>query len=410
MVVRNLVGGHRWAAALGASAVAITAMVVVVPASRAQEGGPGDGEIAGTEDALVSVDVEVADGDAAAITGTLDEMHANVGSQLQQLNLAETAVNEAFNALGEIDAVIIETQTRIDELTGASDSVVVERYVNPPSESAIDSLTAESMSDATVKHALLEMRTEEDAAELSELQDARRQMEEQKDLQETARAEAETARGTAEEALGDLQAAAGQQAQFILDVREWIESPDGAIQMARQSPEEEARVASMTQELGSKIAQLEQAEQTREAEIAAAEERRRILEGGFMCPIDGPMNFRDTWGEARSGGRTHAGTDMMSPTGTPVVAPASGQLVHKGDSIGGMSFFIYGDDGHKYFGTHLSKYENVGAGWVEAGTLVGRIGMTGNASAPHLHFSYYPNGGSAVNPYKRLNEVCVQSG
>lgn len=410
MVVRKLVGGHRWAATLGASAIAITTMVAVAPATRAQEGGPGDGELAGTEDALVSVDVEVADGDAAAITGTLDEIHANVGVQLQQMNAAETAVNEAFDKLGEIDAAIIESQAKIDELTGASDSVVVTRYMNPPSEAAIDSLTAGNLSDATVKQALLQMRTEEDAAELAEIQDARATIVEQQDLQEEARAEAETARGAAEEALSDLQAAAGQQAQFILDVREWIASPDGAVRLAAQSPEEEARVQSMTDELGAKIAQLEQDEQTREAEIAAAEERRRILEGGFMCPIDGPMNFRDTWGEARSGGRTHAGTDMMSPTGTPVVAPASGRLVHKGDSIGGMSFFIYGDDGHKYFGTHLSKYENVGAGWVEAGTLVGRIGATGNASAPHLHFSYYPNGGSAVNPYKRLNEVCTQTG
>jgi murein DD-endopeptidase MepM/ murein hydrolase activator NlpD len=409
VVLRNHVGGHRWAAALGASAVAITAMVVVAPPTRAQEG-PGDGELAGTEDALVSVDVEVADGDAAAITGTLDEMHANVGAQLEQLNVAEAALTAAFDELGAVDAAIIETETKIDDLTGASDSVVVTRYMNPPSEAAIDSLTADNLSDATVKQALLAMRADEDAAKLADLQAARRDMEEQKELQEQARADAETARATAEEALADLQAAAGQQAQFILDVREWLASPDGAIQMAAQSPADEARVQSMTDELSTKIATLEQAEQTREAEIAAAEERRRVLEGGFICPIEGPMRFTDTWGEARSGGRSHKGTDMMSPTGTPVVAPAHGRLVHKGDSIGGMSFFIYGDDGHKYFGTHLSKYENVGAGWVEAGTLIGRVGATGNASAPHLHFSYYPNGGAAVNPYKRLNEVCVQSG
>ncbi|HEY8546925.1 MAG TPA: peptidoglycan DD-metalloendopeptidase family protein, partial [Acidimicrobiales bacterium] len=384
--MRNLVGGHRWAAALGLSALVITTSVVVAPGPNpgAQERDPGDEEVAGPEDALVSVDVEVADGDAAAITGALDELQANVGAQLQQLNLAEAAVKEAFDKLGTIDQAIIELEARIDELTGASDSVVVTRYMNPPSEAAIDSLTAESLSDATVKQALLQMRTEEDAAKLAELQDARAEVVEQKELQETARAEAEAARDAAEEALADLQAASGQQAQFILDVKEWLADPEGARLLAAQSPEEDARIQSMTQELSTKIAQLEQEEATREAAERAAEERRRILEGGFGCPIDGPMRFNDTWGAARSGGRSHKGTDMMSPTGTPVVAPADGQLVHKTDSIGGLSFFIYGDDGHKYFGTHLSKYENVGAGWVKAGTLVGRVGATGNASAPHL--------------------------
>jgi murein DD-endopeptidase MepM/ murein hydrolase activator NlpD len=134
-----------------------------------------------------------------------------------------------------------------------------------------------------------------------------------------------------------------------------------------------------------------------------------VLEGGFICPVDGVLHFRDSWGEPRSGGRVHKGTDIMAATGTPVVAPASGRVVHKTDSIGGMSFFVYGDDGNKYFGTHLSKYENQGIGRVEAGTLIGRVGMTGNASVPHLHFSYYPNDGAPVNPYKRLTEVCPRS-
>jgi murein DD-endopeptidase MepM/ murein hydrolase activator NlpD len=232
-------------------------------------------------------------------------------------------------------------------------------------------------------------------------------MEEQKELQEQARAEAVTARTLAEEALDDLQAAAGQQAQFILDVREWLASPDGALQMASQGPEDEARVQSMTDELSAKIATLEEAEQTAEAEIAAAEERRRILEGGFICPIDGPMRFTDTWAEPRPGGRTHKGTDMMADIGVPTVAPATGRVEHRGTSLGGMSWYVYGDDGHTYYGTHLSRYANEGVGRVNAGDLIGYVGDSGNAAGiPHLHFEYHPNGGSAINPYPRLDLAC----
>ena len=408
-MVRKHVGGHRRAVRMAAFAVVITAVTTVAPepsgATPAQE---GPTETGGTEDALVSIDVEVADGDAAEITGALDEMEANVGAQLLQLTAAEATIAAKLEKLAEADAAIRSTEGKIETLTGASDSVVVTRYMNPPSESAIEALTADTMSDATVKQALLDMRADEDADKLAELTASRQKLEEQKDVEEQVRADAEEARSAAEAALSDLQLAADQQTKFILDVKSWLASPD-ALQMAARSPEEAARVQSMTDELTTKITELEQAEQAREAAEAAAEARRRMLEGGFICPVEGSMYFTDTWGAPRPGGRVHRGTDMMAATGTRVVAPANGRVVHKTDSIGGMSFYLYGDDGHEYFGTHLSSYENVGIGWVEAGTLIGHVGATGNASAPHLHFSYYPNGGSPVNPYKRLNEVCPQS-
>jgi murein DD-endopeptidase MepM/ murein hydrolase activator NlpD len=129
--------------------------------------------------------------------------------------------------------------------------------------------------------------------------------------------------------------------------------------------------------------------------------------GGIVCPVAGAVDFVDSWGAARSGGRSHTGTDMMAAYGTPTVAPVSGTVEHRGSSLGGLSWYVHGDDGNTYYGTHLSGYENDGVGWVAAGTVIGYVGDSGNAAGtPHLHFEFHPGGGSPVNPYDLVAGAC----
>jgi murein DD-endopeptidase MepM/ murein hydrolase activator NlpD len=128
--------------------------------------------------------------------------------------------------------------------------------------------------------------------------------------------------------------------------------------------------------------------------------------GGIVCPVAGSVDFVDSWGAARSGGRVHKGTDMMATSGTPTVAPVSGTVEHRSSSLGGLSWYVYGDDGNAYYGTHLSGYENQGAGWVEAGAVIGYVGQSGNAGTPHLHFEFQPGGGEPANPYPLVAGAC----
>jgi murein DD-endopeptidase MepM/ murein hydrolase activator NlpD len=407
-VVRKVLAGRRVRAGVAAFVVSASGLTAIAPGAGSvpvQEEPSEDAS--STDDAIVAIDVDVADGDAVALTGALDELQANVGEQLRQLDTAEAAVRAELDKLAAADAAITVTQGQIDELTTASDSVVVTRFMNPPTETAIEALTADSVADATVKQALLDMRTEEDAAELSRLTTARQQLEEQQAHQEEVKAQADAARQEAEAALADLQAAAGQEAQFISDVRAWMNDPEGAQRMAQQSPEAAAHVESVRNELQAKLDEIEQAEAAAEAARQLEEARQRELQGGFICPLVPPMSFTDTWGAARSGGRSHKGTDMMADIGVPTVAPATGRVEHRGTSLGGMSWYVYGDDGHTYYGTHLSRYANEGVGRVNAGDLIGYVGDSGNAAGiPHLHFEYHPNGGSSINPYPRLDLAC----
>jgi murein DD-endopeptidase MepM/ murein hydrolase activator NlpD len=122
------------------------------------------------------------------------------------------------------------------------------------------------------------------------------------------------------------------------------------------------------------------------------------------CPAPG-TSFTDTFGAPRSGGRTHAGVDMMGGYGTPVYAALPGTVSHSSSSLGGNQAYVHSSGGTYTFYAHLQGFSDA-SGSVSAGTLIGYIGDTGNATGtPHLHFEYHPNG-VLVNPTPYVAAVC----
>ncbi|HEX6417193.1 MAG TPA: M23 family metallopeptidase [Acidimicrobiales bacterium] len=394
--VRNRVV-RRWAAAVAVVALA-TVPTTTAAASPGQEP-PAPDERASGDDLLVDVDVLVSTS-AAAVASTLDELGTQIAEQLGAYKQAQEAVDAATQKLADADAALNETVFLIEETTIASDEVVIEAYINPPRDRVLDVLTAETPADATVKQALIDMDTDRAADSLTEYQDALASYETLKEEQLAAHNEAETARAEAEAALADLEATLSTQAQFVTEVQ-------AALASDVQASDDPEAVARRT-EIAAALDAAAELAAIREAERLAEEERRRKVEAGIMfCPVDGPVDFIDSWGFARSGGRTHKGVDMMAARGTPTVAPVSGRVVHRGTSLGGLSWYVYGDNGNTYYGTHLAGYANQGAGRVEAGTVIGYVGDTGNAAGnPHLHFEIHPGGGSPVNPYPATAAAC----
>ncbi len=132
--------------------------------------------------------------------------------------------------------------------------------------------------------------------------------------------------------------------------------------------------------------------------------------GGGSCPVAGAVYFSDTWGDARSGGRTHQGVDMMAARGTPVAAIFSGKITSmSSSSLGGKTIWMSAG-GDTYYYAHLDTHAAglaVGQS-VTSGQIIGTVGSTGNASElyPHLHFEFHPGGGSAVNPYPLVKGIC----
>jgi peptidoglycan LD-endopeptidase LytH len=129
------------------------------------------------------------------------------------------------------------------------------------------------------------------------------------------------------------------------------------------------------------------------------------IPSGYACPVPG-SSFVDSWGASRSGGRAHQGVDMMAGFGTPNYAVTSGTVRSSSSSLGGISLYLYGDDGNTYYSAHLQTITTTGA--VSQGQQIGETGNTGNASggSPHTHFEVHPGGGGAVNPTPYVRAWC----
>jgi murein DD-endopeptidase MepM/ murein hydrolase activator NlpD len=105
----------------------------------------------------------------------------------------------------------------------------------------------------------------------------------------------------------------------------------------------------------------------------------------------------DDGGSLWSTGR-HTGQDFAAPIGTPVYAATRGTIVSASyDGAYGNKLVIAHPDGARTWYCHLELFVRT-SGRVRAGELVGRIGITGNTTGPHLHFEVHPHGRAAVDP------------
>ncbi len=96
--------------------------------------------------------------------------------------------------------------------------------------------------------------------------------------------------------------------------------------------------------------------------------------------------------------RPHLGVDYQAPTGSPVVAVANGTVLSAGWSgEAGRLVHIRHASGYETLYMHLSSIAVRAGQHVGQGELVGRVGMTGLATGPHLDYRVRRNG-AYLNP------------
>jgi murein DD-endopeptidase MepM/ murein hydrolase activator NlpD len=156
--------------------------------------------------------------------------------------------------------------------------------------------------------------------------------------------------------------------------------------------------------LDEKVAAADLAVRTLQAKRAAAGLGALVIDG-LVCPVPGAA-FSNDFGQPRTGHR-HQGNDMFAPMGAPNLAVVDGNVTYGPGGSGGNGAYLEGDNGVTYIYYHLSEYVGPPRR-VAQGELIAKVGMTGNAGAPHTHFEIRPSGRTAppVNPYTTLVKIC----
>lgn len=159
-------------------------------------------------------------------------------------------------------------------------------------------------------------------------------------------------------------------------------------------------------------------QQAYEEIMAASEEITRMIQrsqmvggsyvaggsGAMIWPLNGPITSEFGWRTHPIFGtqRYHSGLDIGGDYGLPIVAAASGTVIHSG-WISGYGYTVIIDHGGgitTLYGHNESLLVGEGES-VSQGQTIAMCGSTGNSTGPHCHFEVRENG-EPVSPYSYL--------
>ena len=113
-------------------------------------------------------------------------------------------------------------------------------------------------------------------------------------------------------------------------------------------------------------------------------------------PISSPFGLKRFFNEQPR--RPHSGIDIAAPRGSNIIAPADGKIILTGDFFfNGNSIFIDHGQGLITMYCHMDKLESSTGDKVKAGDIIGKVGSTGRATGPHLHWTVSLNN-SRIEP------------
>lgn len=327
---------------------------------------------------------------ASAKTDPLAQAKASVEQAKKQANQAASRYSNAYSAVQQINNELVDTQTRLDSAESSISSLEQKASLR-----AKDAYIRSSSEDVGSNHEAIidESRREQFLANVSDFDDS--QLTQLVSSQE------------------DLKIARDELTQLKSDRQDTLET------LSAEKKSLDAKLADATKAQKTLEAQIAKAAKDKKAAAARAAQTAKksstavgtIISSGsgpLTCPVQGATAFTNDWGNPRSNGRSHKGTDIFAARGTPNVAVTSGTVFFQNEATGGISAYVTGG-GYTYYYTHLKDTVG-GPRTVSRGEVIGHSGSSGNASggSAHTHFEIRSGGpnGTRINPYSTLRSIC----
>ena len=127
-----------------------------------------------------------------------------------------------------------------------------------------------------------------------------------------------------------------------------------------------------------------------------------IAASGYSWPVVGEL--LSAFGQRRRS-HVHLGLDIRGKAGEEVLAARSGRVVFVGTQSGyGRTVVIDHGDGDQTLYAHNSENQVAVGDWVERGDPIARVGSSGNATTPHVHFEVRRSG-EPIDPAPLLRDT-----
>ena len=289
----------------------------------------------------------------------------------QELTVLELQNQKIQQNIDILDEHIKDEQVKIDELSDQMKSRLLRMYKYGEAETMRMMFASRSVFEAVETAHLLRLVTQRDEAILSQLQARVQNL----DLSRITMDDQQTRLREKTEAVQNQR---DKYKASIKETNKFITS----IQRQKALAEKAAKEAEEAQRQAAKMI----------AELQRKRSNRSYISGKgsmFDWPVRGKISsgYGNRIHPILKRKILHAGIDIAAPNGTPVKAPAAGEVIYDG-WLRGYGRVVVLDHGRGFstLYAHLSASLVKEGQVVKAGATIARVGKTGNTTGYHLHF------------------------
>jgi murein DD-endopeptidase MepM/ murein hydrolase activator NlpD len=323
----------------------------------------------------------------------IDALQGDIGVLQQKQNRIQATLDEKRAELLDVRGKLQQARDRLErlreELIVAQEALalrLVELYKADEPDALTVVLEADGFADLLERTEFLERVSEQDQRIIERVRVLKAQAKRQ------------------EEVLAELEQRIEDAANAILAKRNELAQSKNALVSSRDE------LAGVRSDRAATLAQVRESRVQLEGDLRAMEaEQAKVLSslqssqnsafsgpgpiqrgsGQLIWPVSGPVvsPFGQRWG------RLHAGIDIAVPSGTPIRAADSGQVVLLGWTGGYGNYTCIQHTGSlSTCYAHQSSYATSHGASVSQGQVIGYIGCTGHCFGDHLHFETRING------------------